>query len=161
MKEVYGDLIELADKGEFDVIIHGCNCFCTMGKGIAKSIKHAFPLAFAVDNLTNKGDISKLGTYSSVTIETPFGELEVVNAYTQFDYRGSGVNVDYAAIELVFSKIKRDFSGKRIGYPLIGAGLARGDWEVIKDIINKQLEGEDHTLVRFSRASNSSNHSLI
>lgn len=25
------DLIDLAKNGNFDVIIHGCNCFCTMG----------------------------------------------------------------------------------------------------------------------------------
>ena len=31
MKEVFGDLIELALVGKFDVIVHGCNCFSTMG----------------------------------------------------------------------------------------------------------------------------------
>lgn len=35
MKTIKGDLIQLALANEFDVIIHGCNCFCTMGKGIA------------------------------------------------------------------------------------------------------------------------------
>ena len=39
MKIIKGDLIKLALQGEFDVIVHGCNCFCTMGAGIAKSIK--------------------------------------------------------------------------------------------------------------------------
>jgi O-acetyl-ADP-ribose deacetylase (regulator of RNase III) len=35
IKYVDGDLIKLALKGEFDVIVHGCNCFCQMGAGIA------------------------------------------------------------------------------------------------------------------------------
>jgi O-acetyl-ADP-ribose deacetylase (regulator of RNase III) len=39
------------------------------------------------------------------------------------------------------------FSGKRIGYPKIGAGLAGGDWNIISSIIDKELIGEDHTLV--------------
>ena len=43
--------------------------------------------------------------------------------------------------------LKRNFPGKRIGYPKIGAGLARGYWNVISQIINEELAGEDHTLV--------------
>ena len=41
MKIIQGDLLQLAKQGDFDVIIQGCNCFCTMGAGIAKSIKNA------------------------------------------------------------------------------------------------------------------------
>ena len=44
-------------------------------------------------------------------------------------------------------KLKRDFSGKRIGYPRIGAGLAGGDWSTIYQIIDDELQGEDQTLV--------------
>ena len=39
------------------------------------------------------------------------------------------------------------YAGKRIAYPKIGAGLAKGDWAVIEAIISEELEGEDHTLV--------------
>jgi len=34
---------------------------------------------------------------------------------------------------------------------MIGAGLAGGDWTVISKIINKELEGEDHTLVMWNK----------
>ncbi len=43
--------------------------------------------------------------------------------------------------------LKHNFPGKRIGYPEIGAGLARDDWKIISRIINEELAGEDHTLV--------------
>jgi len=43
--------------------------------------------------------------------------------------------------------MKHEFTGKRIGLPFIGAGLAGGDWDVIEDIINDELEGEDVTVV--------------
>lgn len=33
MKYILGNLIQLADQGNFDVIIHGCNAFTTMGGG--------------------------------------------------------------------------------------------------------------------------------
>ncbi len=46
-------------------------------------------------------------------------------------------------------QIKRDFSGKRIGFPKIGAGLAGGDWERIAEIIKTELAGEDLTLVEY------------
>jgi len=49
----------------------------------------------------------------------------------------------------LFKKIKQQFSGKRIGYPKIGAGLAGGDWERISRIIDEELAGEDHTLVLY------------
>ena len=43
--------------------------------------------------------------------------------------------------------MKAEFSGLRIGYPLIGAGLAGGDWGIIEKTISEELEGEDHSLV--------------
>jgi len=57
--------------------------------------------------------------------------------------------VDYDAIRAVMQRIKARFAGSRIGYPLIGAGLARGDWSVISRVIEEELAGEDHTLVEF------------
>jgi O-acetyl-ADP-ribose deacetylase (regulator of RNase III) len=151
MKTIDGDLIALAQVGEFDVIIHGCNCYCTMGAGIAKSIKQIFPEAYWADRNTEKGDRAKLGTYSSArTIISEEDSLEVVNAYTQYGYRKQSTpNVDYDAVRAVFRQIKTDFSGKRIGYPAIGAGLAGGDWAIIAAIIAEELIGEDHTFVRY------------
>lgn len=149
MKSTTGNLITLANDGQFDVIIHGCNCLNNMGAGIAKSIKQEYPEAYKADLTTRKGDKKKLGTYSSATVIRAYQELVIVNAYTQYEYSRQKVCVDYRAVESVFGKIREDFHGKRIGYPLIGAGLAGGDWERISAIIDEALEGEDHTLVRF------------
>ena len=55
MQTVRGDLLALTNAGDFDVIIHGCNCQNTMGAGIAKSIKQQFPAAYADDLATEKG----------------------------------------------------------------------------------------------------------
>ena len=150
MKTIEGDLIKLAIQGEFDVIIHGCNCFCTMGAGIAKGIKTEFPEAFKADANTEKGSKEKLGTYSSATVSRNGHEITIINAYTQHHWRGRGIKADYDAIQKVFASVKQSHSGKRIGYPLIGAGLAGGDWSVISNIISSQLAGENHTLVKFA-----------
>lgn len=149
MKECTGDLLILALQGEFDVIVHGCNCFCNMGAGIAKSIKKQFPEAYAADQTTLPADHAKLGSYSQARIQRGDRQFVILNAYTQFDWRGQGVKADYAAIRKAFAAIRKEFDGLRIAYPLIGAGLAGGDWATIAAIIDEELDGMDHTLVRF------------
>ena len=151
MQTVRGDLLALAVAGEFDVIVHGCNCQNSMGAGIAKLIKQQFPAAYDADLATEKGLREKLGSYSSATVDCDGRELTIVNAYTQFTWRGRGIKSDYDAIRLVFSRIKVDFSGKRIGYPAVGAGLAGGDWDVISQIIAEELKGEKHTFVAYQK----------
>ena len=147
MKIVRGDLLALALAGHFEVIVQGCNCQCRMGRGIAASIREQFPEAYAADLATVRGDRSKLGTFSSALITRGPVTFTVVNAYTQDHWAGNGVLADYTAIHRVFDAIKLQFHGQRIGYPRIGAGLARGDWSTIAAIIDKALAGEDHTLV--------------
>jgi O-acetyl-ADP-ribose deacetylase (regulator of RNase III) len=149
MKEITGDLLALALQGQFDVIVHGCNCFCTMGAGIAKTIKKQFPEAYAADQETLPADHAKLGSYSYASIVRGDTRFVIVNAYTQYDWRGKGVKAEYAAIRTVFARLRQEFSGLRIAYPLIGAGLARGDWNQIAAIIEEELAGMDHALVRF------------
>lgn len=154
MKEIYGNIIDLAEIGKFDVIIHGANCFCTFGAGIAKEIKQRYPQAYDADLKTRKGDVSKLGTYSSVVVTSKKKNsivFTIVNAYTQYHYGRIGIRVNYKAIEQVMRKIKTDFPGKKIGYPLIGTGLAGGNWSFIEKIINTELESENHILVKLQK----------
>lgn len=143
MKIVHGNLIDLAEAGEFDVIIHGCNCFCKMKRGIAAEMVKRYPQVRTADNATKKGSQSKLGHYTGVNV----GEFTIVNAYTQYHWDSRNINCDYDAIKDVFTRIAKDFGGLSIGYPMIGAGLARGKWEKIAPIIDETLAGLDHTLV--------------
>lgn len=149
MKKVKGDLIKLGKEGHFDVIVHGCNCFCTMGAGIAATVKKEFPEAWLADKMSMTGDKLKLGNYTSANFKIGDHTLTVVNAYTQYQPAGDGPQIDYDALREVFYLINRDFSGKRIGYPAIGAGLAGGDWDKIAGIIDKEMDGQDHTFVEF------------
>lgn len=150
-KVVHGDLLKLAREGDFDVIVHGCNCLCAMGAGIAKQIRDQCPGAYDADKATIKGDRDKLGTYTSATIDGDGNhKYTVVNAYTQYHWKGNQkVLAEYDAIQSIFSQIKTDFAGQKIAYPKIGAGLAGGDWDQISSIIDNELEGEDHTLVLY------------
>ena len=145
--EIHGDLLGLALEGRFDVIVHGCNCMCVMGAGIAKQIRSKFPEAYEADLQTPKGSREKLGSISSALVRRGKHTFHVVNAYTQFDWRGGGVKAEYESIRHAMRRVRVSFSGKRIAYPYIGAGLAGGDWAVISEIIGTELAGEDHTLV--------------
>lgn len=151
-RSIQGDLIKLALAGKFDVIIHGCNCMCVMGAGIAKSIKDTFPEAYEADCATPKGERSKLGTISTAKVERGGHAFTVVNAYTQFHWHGEKPLADYDAIRSAMREVAKQFAGQRIGYPRVGAGLAGGDWDSIKRIIDEELVDQDHTLVEFDPA---------
>lgn len=154
MKYVEGNLLDLAEAGCFDIIVHGANCFCTMGSGIAAQIRQRYPRAFLVDQMSNKGDKDKLGKFTQAYIsgqrENTNGitrnlyfnySFTVINAYTQFTFGTEKVQVDYEAIKSVFKQIKLLYdmnpqAPARIGIPKIGAGLAGGDWDTIEKIID-------------------------
>ena len=147
MKKIEGDLIKSALNNEFDAIIHGCNCFHTMGAGIARTVKQVFPEAYVADvQDTKKGDIDKLGTCSIAEVDRDGVKVTIINAYTQYQYWNE-MDVDYDAVRSCMKQIKENFSGKRIGLPMIGAGLAGGDWDIISAIMEEELVDEDVTLV--------------
>lgn len=149
-----GDL--LVDAFKYDVIAHGCNCFNSMGAGIAAGVAKLFPLATETDAKTTSGDKQKLGQVTFAKFESEDqGELTVVNAYTQY-HPGSkeqgyekekSIQIREWAIRKSMQKIKSMFSGKKIALPLIGAGIAGGDWLRIERIIREELLGEDVTIV--------------
>ncbi|MCT7947339.1 macro domain-containing protein [Shewanella septentrionalis] len=148
MKKVHGNIFELVENNKADVLVHGCNCLCNMGAGIALMIKSKYPEAYNVDLQTERGASTKLGTYTKVIINRRGKSFAIVNAYTQYDWKGNGVLADYDAIRQVFRAIKKEFSGLRIVYPLIGAGLAKGNWQIIESIIDEELKGEMHYCVK-------------
>ena len=151
---VTGDLIDLAKQGLFKAIVHGCNCQNRMGAGIAPLINNAFEGVLQADREFEipVGSEDRLG-YLSFALQRD--GLIVINAYTQFTYTGrnSGkIDVSYDAIRQVFKRINHDApEGTKIGIPLIGAGLAGGDWETIAGIINKVTPRLDITLVVLPR----------
>ena len=151
MKKVRGNLVSMFENNELDVIIHGCNCGCNMGSGIAKEIRERFPKAYEADLKSSKFDPNKLGDYTYAEFDGRF----IVNAYTQFNWGLNlpinGRHCSYDAISDVFKKIKSEFGGRsyRFGVPAIGAARAGGDWNIIKMIIDYHLYDEDVTFVEF------------
>lgn len=151
LKEVKGNLLDMFDEGKFDYIIHGCNCFSTLGEGkasgIAGQIGERYIEAKAADITSGrKGDWNKLGEHTLA--ETDHGKI--INLYTQ--YR-PGRHFEYSALVSGLERIQWLFDEKeeatRIGLPLIGCGIGGGDWNIIKQIIEDYLGDYDVTIVHY------------
>lgn len=156
LKHAKGNLLDLAERGAFELIIQGCNCFNTMGGGIAKEIAQRYPYVAEVDALTTKGDYNKLGTYTkNVVVVNKQHSFVVINAYTQFGMSSGEDVFEYTAFELILQKMLRLYGTFNIGLPYIGMGLAGGNKEIIIEMIeefanNVSKQGGSVTLVEFA-----------
>lgn len=154
LKHTKGNLLDLAEAGEFDIIVHGCNCFHTMGGGIAREIAERYPYAAVMDASTTRGDYNKLGNWTVGLNDLTDRRFIIINAYTQFNTsRGTDV-FEYVAFELILQKLVRLYGTERIGLPYIGQGLAGGNPEWIMPMIENFAEqvsakGGTVTLVEF------------
>lgn len=163
-KEIDGDLIKLAQNGIFDVIGHGCNCMSNMGAGIAPQMAKAFgcdkfPMELWGPSIDKLGNID----YQTITIAVGTNEfdildhdLTVINIYQQYRYgknHPDGVYkpFDYEAFTICMRKINHQFKNKKIGFPAIGSGLASGDWNRIKTIIQTELKDCDVSIVIYKK----------
>lgn len=127
------------------VIMHQVNCKNVMGSGVAKALYTKHPQV--------KDEFHKLAQ----TYDTPqkrYGMLQPVqinenliicNSYSQMNY-GTDKNVKYTNETLLINNLKRlDELAKSKNLPAyvpeyIGCGLGNGDWETIKDYIEKQTD---------------------
>ena len=150
LKHTKGDLVLMAETGEFDIIVHCCNCHNIMGAGFARQIRDQYPRAAVADNETEKGDYRKLGNFTTAFT----GKFLIVNAYAQYNI-GRGDDVfEYTAFQLILEKLAFLYPGKRFGMPYIGMGLAGGNKDIIIPMIERfaekiSLGGGSVTLVDF------------
>jgi O-acetyl-ADP-ribose deacetylase (regulator of RNase III) len=153
-----GNLIDMAEQGLFDVIVHGCNCMNTMGSGIAAEIRQRYPKAYEADtdytlDLQDSGhsQVQKLGNTSAHATD----KFVILNAYTQVNFAPRDVDhFEYASFEVILKKMAAEYGPFKIGFPYIGMGLAGGDKDriiaMIKDFAEKiSASGGSVTLVEF------------
>ena len=148
------DLIKAFKENEINVIIQQCNCFNTQGSGLAKNIRQEYPEVYNVDAATIKGYRSKLGTFTHAVINreniSPVGYI--INLYGQYAYGGKELQTDYEAQRKGLKSIA-EFLYKqgtletiKIGVPLLGCGLANGDWSIVEQIIQEELIDKGFTV---------------
>ena len=135
-----------------DAYAHQCNCFTTMGAGIAKSLAAQFPEVNAADAATVRGDISKLGTFTKAVV-TPTST--VYNVYGQYSTSRLMRTTNYPALFSGLRAVMEDMvkNGKStLGIPYIGCGLARGKWEEVEPFIKVLADKYNITVTVFSLA---------
>ena len=138
-------------KATQDVLIHGANCFNTFGSGVAKQVKLLYPGAWEEDQKTIKGDESKLGTFTVWAGTHSYYDqtLFVVNLYTQYRYGTDKMYVDYDAVRTGLENVYETFPFQTIAMPMIGAGLAGGDWNIINDNINEVFKEQELVIYKW------------
>ena len=127
-----------------DIIIHGCNCFHTMGAGVAKALADKYPQIIEIDESTSYGDKNKLGTASWVIIpktsESP--PKLIINAYIQYRYGRDKKHLDLDALEKILAGLSKALKDEQftVAMPFIGCGLAGGDWDTeVLPVVEKYL----------------------
>lgn len=156
-----GDMLinVLPDPNVAKIMTHGTNCHGRMGSGIAPLIKKLYPEVYEVYRRqfhTEHG--LKLG---EITLASPYVWLPfiVVNSNIQNKYRGfrnpDGTIEPYDAVYCNYDAMRSCFQliNKRaiavlgvskmpveVHFPLIGCGLAGGDWEIVSKIIDEELD---------------------
>lgn len=165
-KVIKGDLITMALAGEFDVIGHGCNCFCAMKRGIAPQMAEAFGCdSYPLEQISKQGNYDKLGNndimgfvlgdgFALLPKEGQPVELWVANMYTQYHWTNNSIYdipLDYDALLMCIRKLALRFEGTRIGLPWIGCGLAGGDKNLVRRIIEQETQHCDVTIVEYDK----------
>lgn len=129
---IKGDMVLSYKNNELDAYAHQCNCFCRMGRGIAPLLAKANPKVRKIDNTTLEGDRNKLGSVSVVDTE---GFPVLYNVYSQYHWskfkEAPNRNTCYKSLMTGLLSVKlhmNKFDLVTLGLPLIGCGLAGGDW---------------------------------
>jgi O-acetyl-ADP-ribose deacetylase (regulator of RNase III) len=128
---IEGDLFETDIKH----ILHGCNAKGVMGGGVAAIVRAKFPAAYKayIDHMNKHG--LKLG---EIILAEQNGKV-IINAITQENFGGGRTRyVSYDAVAEVMRKVN-ELGIQKVAMPLVGAGLAGGDWFLISKIIEKEL----------------------
>lgn len=150
LKTEFGDLL---NHPTVDAIMHQCNCFHTMGGGIAAHLKSKWPsIAVADKKYSKRGDHKKLGTVLPVYVTQTGQRVKVVfNCYSQYYFGTAERNTDYEAFYRCCEDICRQIVKfnygkievqkiKVLGVPYkIGCGLGGGNWEIISSILQNTL----------------------
>lgn len=138
------------DSTEVTHIIHQANLYHTFGSGIAAEIKRRFPEAYDADKLTIYGDKKRLGTFSFAKSKG----ITIVNLYSQDGIGGKDRRTDYVSmlvgLEAIREWVPATHKTPVVGIPFkIGCGLANGDWNIVRPIIEGTFSKVPYKVIIF------------
>lgn len=128
------------------LIAHGCNTQGGFGSGVAAIVATEFPKVRNAYLSKHHGEGWQLGDVQFV--QNAAGPT-IANCATQKYYTPRGVcHADYEAIRTCMEKVKEyaKTNNLTVALPKIGAGLAGGDWIIIKKILDEVFVDYDCTV---------------
>lgn len=147
-----GDLLEVQQTMNLDVICHQVNCQGKMASGIAKQIRDTYPQVYDAykakyDAVVQYGSHIMLGDIQFVALYEDFMKdikhPKVCNMFAQnnFGYDGKRYT-SYDAFWICLNKIKQSLQpGSTIGFPYkIGCDRGGANWNIIEAMIREVLD---------------------
>ena len=138
---IKGDIFE----PPVNVIIHSTDCFHGMREGgFSGEVAKRFPEAFALDETTEKGDFSKLGTFTIVKVKDSENLKFIVNLYAQFENDNKGsrqVNYEglYRSLESfrnMLVEAKKHTLVIAVPFGICCGPSGGGNWKIVKEILD-------------------------
>lgn len=122
----YGNILTT----EARYIAHCVNAQHKMASGVAKAIRAAYPKAYN-DYMASTLPLGKV----ILSKNDPHNILHIVGQkYYGYDKR---VYVDYVALRQGIATINKNIH-EPVAFPMIGCGLAGGDWKIVSAIIEEE-----------------------
>ena len=153
--EMHGDIMSPNQTGHEVLVCHQVNCMGVMGEGLAKQLRDLFPKMYlsyktTCDRTSDKHTL--LGQIDTYPVNYNGYDYTIVSIFGQERYGRSGCFTDYDALRKAFQTIRslasplpaRPATRVRIPYR-IGCGLAGGDWNIVKSLIQEELL--DHNII--------------
>lgn len=136
MKIIYkkGDICDAEER----YIAHGCNARGVMGSGVAKALRNRWPKVYESYHRVYIEQGLEVGAVHITTVQS---DKIVCNCITQRYYGHDGERyLSYTGLTNCMRTLNVIIGDSAIAMPKIGAGLAGGDWEIIKGIIESELK---------------------
>lgn len=139
-----GDAVAAFFDEGYDVIMVNTNCHSAFYNPLHQRVQEMIPELYEVDQQTRfMKPEKKLGSYTTYSFGDPSDEFPIaVNLYGQLNYGLGKRHINYAALTCsLLNACGFILDGVdtrrvvRVCLPKIGSGLAGGDWEIIKEIL--------------------------
>lgn len=151
----YGDLLD----SDCQIICHQVNCLGYMGAGIAKTIRIKYPNAYKVyrEHYSKCNILGKVAIASNTDKQFPNvnNPRFIANMFAQKDIYPRGIqHTDYDAFRACLQYLKDElylfdevYGKMKIGFPdHIGCGLAGGNWDIIRSMIEEVFANDEHEI---------------
>lgn len=127
MEIVNGNILDM----NCGIICHQVNCKKVAGSGLALQIRKKWP-KWLDDYISYDGNLGEVRIYKIND------KLKIANIYSQYNYGRNKLYTNYESLEKCF--IFLNTLNEKIYIPYgIGCGLGGGDWNIVYDIICKNI----------------------